>query len=155
MAGTEGDYFMAKTEMINVLTIGRTEGYVKKSSAYNPYVPSDIYDWDFKLVCGNYLFTDSYRGFNPYSGVENIYIKNQDEPIWSCDYIGYILENTPVSAEEIYGFLKEGRGNHLLDCVGSLFIDYSYKKEILSIKPSSKIIAKRFYKEKKFITAAH
>lgn len=71
------------------------------------------------------MFTDSYRGFNPYSGVEYIYIKGQREPIWSCDYVGYVLANSYVLEKEIYGLLKRNRGKHLLDCGGDLLSDYS------------------------------
>jgi len=120
-------FFVTRTEIFDLLILGRTECYIKKSSTYNPYLPGDIYDWDFKLEHGNYLFTDSYRGFNPYSGVEYIYIKDQRNPIWSCDYVGYVLVNATVSEKEIYGFLKKGRGKHLIDCVGNLLVDYSYK----------------------------
>lgn len=117
---------MIKDELISVLITGRTECYIKKSSSYTPYVPGDKYDWVFQLACGDYLFTDSYRGFNPYSGVEYIYIKDQSMPIWSCDYVGYAFLNTEVSEKEIYGFLKIGRGKHLTDCAGNLIADYSY-----------------------------
>lgn len=113
-------------ELFDLLIIGRTECYIKKSSNYNPYVPGDIYGWNFELEHGNYLFTDSYRGFNPYSGVEYIFIKDQRKPIWSCDYVGYVLKNITVSEKEIYGFLKKGRGKHLLDCVGNLLEDFTY-----------------------------
>lgn len=118
---------MTKDELISILITGRTECYVKKSSSYNPYVPGGRYDWDFELACGNYLFTDSYRGFNPYSGVEYIYIKDQRYPIWSCDYVGYAFSSAGVSEKEIYGFLKRGRSKHLTDCAGDLLADYSYK----------------------------
>ncbi|WP_018306409.1 DUF5680 domain-containing protein [Desulfitobacterium hafniense] len=118
--------------LIEVLIKGRIECYVKKSSAYNPYSPGQIYDWDFKLSWGDYLFSDSYRGFNPYSGVEYIYYKERSEPIWSCDYVGYALAGAGVSEKEIYGFLKRGRGKHLLEwageCTGTLFSDYSYQE---------------------------
>lgn len=118
---------MIRAELMSVLITGRTECYVKKSSSYNPYVPGEKYDWDFELACGNYLFTDSYRGFNPYSGVEYIYIKDQSKPVWSCDYVGYALVNAGVSEKEIYGFLKRGRSKHLIDCAGNPLVDYSYK----------------------------
>lgn len=118
---------MIMAEFMKVLVTGRTECYVKKSSSYNPYVPGDKYDWDFELACGDYIFTDSYRGFNPYSGVEYVYTKDQKTPIWSCDYVGYALANTGISEKEIYGFLKRGRSRHLLDCAKDPLIDFSYK----------------------------
>ncbi|MFL0197722.1 DUF5680 domain-containing protein [Clostridium sp. WILCCON 0269] len=73
------------------------------------------------------IFTDSYRGFNPYSGVEYVYEKDNDIPIWSCDYVGYIKQDTNVSAEKIYRFLKEARGMHLKNCGGNLFSNYTYE----------------------------
>lgn len=121
-----GGFVITKSQLFDLLIIGRTESYIKKSSTYNPYVTDDIYDWHFELQHGEYSFTDSYRGFNPYSGVEYIYYKGQREPIWSCDYVGYVLANAAVSEKEVYGLLKKGRGKHLLDCVGNLLADYSY-----------------------------
>ena len=120
-------FVITRFQLFDLLIIGRSECYIKKSSTYNPYVPGKIYDWDFELEHGEYLFTDSYRGFNPYSGVEYIYIKGQREPIWSCDYVGYVFANSSVSEKEIYGLLKKGRGKHLLNCGGDLSADYSYR----------------------------
>ena len=40
--------------------------------------------------------------------------------------MGYVLANSYVSEKEIYGFLKKGRGKHLLYCGGDLFKDYAY-----------------------------
>jgi hypothetical protein len=54
----------------DTLITGRMECYIKKSPSYNPYTKSDLYDWTFKLETDDLIFTDSYRGFNPYSGVE-------------------------------------------------------------------------------------
>jgi len=118
---------IVKAQLIDILIIGRTECYVKRSSTYNPYVPGGFCDWNFELEQGEYLFTDSYRGFNPYSGIEYIYIKGRPDPPWSCDYVGYVLTNSFVSEKEIYGFLKKGRGKHLLDCCGNFFADYAYR----------------------------
>jgi len=68
-------------QLIDMIIFGHTECYIKKSATYNPYVHSNNYDWHFELEQGEYLFTDSYRGFNPYSGVEYIYRKGQPDPI--------------------------------------------------------------------------
>lgn len=57
----------------------------------------------------------------------NIYAKGQREPVWACDYVGYVLTNSIVSEQKIYGFLKKDRGKHLLDCNGDLSRDYSYR----------------------------
>lgn len=104
---------ISKEKLIETIIKGRYEGYVKKSSAYNPYTKSILYDWDFRLEIDDLIFTDSYRGFNPYSGVEYIYDKDNSIPIWSCDYVGYVNQANNVSSAEIYMFLKEARGNHL------------------------------------------
>ncbi|HBR01011.1 MAG TPA: hypothetical protein DD738_00165 [Ruminiclostridium sp.] len=101
-------------ELMRMLIKGRLECYVKKSSTYNPYTKSVLYDWGFKLQIGDLLFTDSYRGFNPYSGVEYIYENNNNIPIWTCDYVGYV--NSCVSGEEVYRLLKEARKNYLKNC---------------------------------------
>ena len=107
---------------------GRYECYVRKSSSYNPYTKSIIYDWDFKLEIDNLVFTDSYRGFNPYSGVEYVYEKDKNIPVWSCDYVGYVKQDADVSAEEIYKFLKESRRDHLKNCEGNLFSNHRYER---------------------------
>ena len=76
------------------------------------------------------IFTDSYRGFNPYSGVEYVYEKNNSIPVWSCDYVGYVNQNNNVSSEEIYKFLKEARGNHLNTCGNNLLSNHTYENGI-------------------------
>ena len=72
-------------------------------------------------------FTDSYRGFNPYSGVEYVYEKNNNIPVWSCDYVGYANQNSDVASAEIYKFLKEARGNHLTNCGDNLFSNFTFE----------------------------
>ena len=116
-----------RKQLFSLLILRRTKCYIKKSPTYNPYVPSDIYDWYFELEQGKYLFTDSYRGFNPYSGVEYIYIKDRREPIWACDYVGNVQVNSFISEKDIYGFLKKARGMHLLNCGGDLTQEYSFR----------------------------
>ncbi len=120
---------ISKVKLVKALIKGRYECYVKKSSEYNPYVKSELYEWDFKIEIDDLIFTDSYRGFNPYSGVEYVYEKENNIPAWSCDYVGYVNRDAIVSSEEIYKFLKEARGNHLLNCQDNLFSDYIYENE--------------------------
>jgi hypothetical protein len=110
---------ITKDQLQELLITGRNECYVKGSSIYNPYISGDVYDWHFELKQGQYTFTDSYRGVNPYSGVKYIYLKGQRVPIWSCDYVGYAMENPFVAEKDIYGILKKGRGSHLLGCGGN------------------------------------
>lgn len=117
---------VTQTELLNIIIKGRNECYIKKNYIYNPYVPGDVYDWHSELEHEQYIFTDSYRGSNPYSGVEYIYIQGHQSPIWSCDYVGYALENSSVAISEIYGFLKKARASHLSGCGGNLITDYSY-----------------------------
>lgn len=114
-------------KLMKALIKGRYECYVKKSSSYNPYKKSVLYDWDFRMQIDDLIFTDSYRGVNPYSGVEYVYEKDSNIPIWSCDYVGYVKQYKNVYAEEVYKFLKEARGNHLKNCNGNLFSYYSYE----------------------------
>ena len=118
---------ISKEILIKTIIKGRYECYVRKNSAYNPYRKSEIYDWEFKLETDGLVFTDSYRGFNPYSGVEYIYEKGYSIPVWSCDYVGYVKQNADVSAEEIYKFLKESRGDHLKNCGYNLFSNHRYE----------------------------
>jgi hypothetical protein len=59
-------------KLMRILIKGRYECYIKKSADYNPYVKSDLYDWEFKLPINGFVFIDAYRGFNPYSGVEYV-----------------------------------------------------------------------------------
>lgn len=114
-------------KLMKALIKGKYESYVKQSSSYNPYSKSVLYDWEFKLPIDDLLYIDYFRGFNPYSGVEYIYEKENDIPIWSCDYVGYVKQDIDVSAEEIYNFLKESRGSHLLHCDNNLFSNYKYE----------------------------
>lgn len=121
---------ISKESLMRILINGRYECYVRKNSSYNPYTKSELYDWDFKLQIDDCIFTDSYRGFNPYSGVEYVFEKDNNMPVWSCDYVGYVKQNEIISDEEIYKFLKEARGNHLKDCNNNLFTDYKYENGI-------------------------
>lgn len=115
--------------IIKAIIEGRRESYVKKSPSYNPYTKSVLYDWEFKLELDDLIFTDSYRGINPYSGVEYVYEKGNGIPVWACDYVGYVNKNSNISTDEIYKFLKEARGNHLNNCAincNNLFTNYIY-----------------------------
>ena len=116
---------VSREKLIEILVRGRNECYVKKSAEYNPYVKASLYDWEFKMEIDEYIFTDSYRGFNPYSGVEYVYDKEGKDVVWFCDYVGYVNSNEEISAEDIYGFLKESRGNHLLNC--NFYDEFIYK----------------------------
>ena len=121
---------ISEKKLIKALIKGRYECYVKKNSSYNPYTKSKLYDWEFKLKIDDMTFADSYRGFNPYSGVEYVYEKDNNIPVWSCDYVGYVNQASKISSEEVYKFLKEARGNHLMNCQGNLFSNYTYENEM-------------------------
>jgi hypothetical protein len=118
---------ISKEQLIETIVKGRYECYVRKSPDYNPYRKGEIYDWEFSMETEGLVFTDAYRGFNPYSGVEYIYEKGCSIPAWSCDYVGYVRHNTGVSAEEVYKFLKEARGNQLMNCGHNLFSNHRYE----------------------------
>lgn len=120
---------ISKEKIIKTIIKGRDECYVKKTPSYNPYTKSILYDWDFKLEIDDLIFTDSYRGINPYSGVEYVYEKASSIPVWYSDYVGYVNQDNNVSSEEIYRFLKEARGNHLHTCKNNLFSNYAYENE--------------------------
>jgi hypothetical protein len=102
-------------ELKEILITGRLECYVKTSPTFNPYQPGEIYDWEFELLVGRYLFKDLYRGTNPYSGVEYVFEEGNPLPLWSCDYVGYAKLKPLVTEKDIYGFMKMGRGSHLKD----------------------------------------
>lgn len=127
---------ITKDQLIKTLIKGRLECYIKKNPSYNPYAQAILYDWEFKLEIDDLVFTDAYRGFNPYSGVEYVYKKNHDIPIWFCDYIGYVNQDINISSGEVYNFLKEGRKKHLDDSKDDLFSNYTYEKDILKYKTS-------------------
>jgi len=114
-------------KLMKTIIKGRLECYVKKSPFFNPYERSVLYDWEFRLVDDNLIFTDAYRGFNPYSGVEYVYEKGKNIPVWSCDYVGYAKESREIMPAEIYSFLKEARKNHLCNCGGSLIKNHVYE----------------------------
>ncbi|WAM35609.1 DUF5680 domain-containing protein [Caldicellulosiruptor acetigenus] len=124
--------------MLNLLqrTIieGRLSCYVKKTKDFNPYEKSDVYDWEFKKEINRYIFKDSYRGFNPYAGVEVIIEKDSNKVVWICDYVGYVLDKCPIGANQVYDFLKEARAKHLVECNDDLFKDFTYEKELLKYK---------------------
>ena len=120
-----------REKLIEILIRGRNECYVKKSAEYNPYVKSSLYDWEFRMKIDEYVFTDSYRGFNPYSGVEYVYDKEGKDVVWFCDYVGYVNDNEEIPAEEIYRFLKESRKNHLMNSKEHFFDGYRYEKGLL------------------------
>ena len=84
------------------------------------------------------MFTDSYRGVNPYSGVEYVYEKGNNVPAWSSDYVGYVSQNNDISSEEVYKFLKEARGSHLKNCDYNLFSNYNYNNGKLKYETSFK-----------------
>lgn len=127
---------ISEKKLIKTLIKGRYECYVRKNASYNPYTKSEIYDWDFKLEIGNMIFTDSYRGFNPYSGVEYVYEKSNNIPVWACDYAGYVNQDSIVSSEEIYKFLKEARGNHMTNCGNNLFSNSAFENELFKYETS-------------------
>ena len=118
---------VSKEKLIRTIIEGRRECYVKKSPSYNPYTKSELYDWEFRLETDDFIFTDSYRGVNPYSGVEYVYKKGISVPVWSCDYVGYVNHDSDVPPGEVYGFLKEARGTHLNACDNNLFTNYVYE----------------------------
>lgn len=122
--------------LMDIMIKGRMDCYVSKTDSYNPYRISDIYDWSYKLEVNELLYTDSYRGVNPYSGVEYVYEKDNHIPIWSCDYVGYVNHNSSITTKEVYHFLKEARGEHLQHCDKDLFMNYTYKKGKLKYESS-------------------
>lgn len=118
---------ISREQLAKILIKGRYECYVKKSASFNPYKKSVLYDWEFKFETEHLLFTDSYRGVNPYSGVEYVFEKGNGIPSWTCDYIGYVNKDSNISSAAIYEFLKEARGNHLKNCNNDLFSNYEYE----------------------------
>lgn len=120
---------ISEQELWHVLIVGRSQSYVRKSAAYNPYRASSPYDWHAEMNVGGWRFTDSYRGFNPYGGVEYVYPQGSMVPVWSCDYVGYVLENALASANDVYAFLREGRAEHLRHCEGQLNTHYTHQHE--------------------------
>jgi hypothetical protein len=117
-------------KFIRIIIDGRISCYVSKSAEYDPYAKAnDDYDWYFQKAYDGYKFTDAYRGFNPYSGMECIYKEGSNTPIWICDYVGYVLQDTDISPAKVYEFLKEGRGAHLKNCVDNLFSDFKYLRD--------------------------
>ena len=121
---------ISRDKLMQILIKGRYECYIRKSADYNPYVKSDPYDWEFKLPINGFIFSDAYRGFNPYSGVEYVYKSLDELLVWTCDYVGYVNQDAIVPADRVYEFLKEARGAHLLNCNGNLFSDYSFESEL-------------------------
>lgn len=120
-----------REELMKTLIQGRLDSYVSKTNDYNPYVRSDIYDWYFEKRLGELVFTDAYRGFNPYNGLEYLYRNGNSIPIWSCGYVGYVNHESKLNESEVYGFLKEGRRKHLEECGGKLFSDFDYRRDDL------------------------
>lgn len=120
---------MTTMDMImKALIAGRNDGYLKKTADYNPYRKSELYDWEFNERIDGFLYTDSYRGVNPYSGVEYLFAWNQKLPVWSCDYIGYVNRDEDISVEEVYRFLKKARRFHLLNCNGNVFAESTFQE---------------------------
>lgn len=120
---------MIDKELQNIIIDGRMSCYVSKTADYNPYKKAqDDYRWYFEKDYNAYQFTDAYRGFNPYSGMECIYKLGSDKPIWICDYIGYVLNNIDIDDLKVYEFLKEARGAHLKKSSDNLFYNYKYLK---------------------------
>lgn len=112
---------MTESELMRALITGRSEAYIKRADGYNPYKKALLYDWEFRLHLGSLLYTDSYRGFNPYGGVEYLFENGRGLPLWSADYAGYACAGSGTTAESAYHFLKEARGRHLSSCGGNLF----------------------------------
>jgi hypothetical protein len=114
-------------ELMSALIKGRTESYIKKSADYDPYKKALLYDNEFRLRLDTLLYTDSYRGFNPYGGVEYVFENGRGIPQWSADYAGFVRPDIGLDAAEGYAFLKKARGSHLTQCGGNLFTDYDYE----------------------------
>ena len=113
-------------ELKEVLIAGRLDCYVNTSPTFNPYQPGGIYDWEFEVLVGRYLFKDSYRGTNPYSGVEYVLNEGNPLPLWSCDYVGYAKLKPQVEEKDIYGLLKKGRGSHLKSGEDNFFKNFDF-----------------------------
>lgn len=121
--------------IIQTIIKGRKLCYVRKTEKINPYVKSDNdYDWTFEQKNELYRFTDSYRGFNPYSGVEVVYSNNYNRIIWTCDYVGYVLSESLEKPSKTYAFLKTARGKHLEECEGVFFSNFEFKNDMFLYK---------------------
>lgn len=53
---------------------------------------------------GEWRYQDQYFGFNPFSGEEVVWQNGQ--AVWSLNYYGRVLAGAPVSALDVYAFLK-------------------------------------------------
>lgn len=127
--GLNEEQAIMNEQILQAIIDGRMASYVSKSSDSNPYVKrSDVYDWHFEKSNGLYVFKDIYRGFNPYSGIEAVYLKESEDLVWTCDYVGFVLQNASVNAQEVYAFLKESRGKHLKECEGKLFSNFEHHR---------------------------
>lgn len=121
----KGEVSMISAEILfQIIVQGRLNSYVK-GDQYKETV--GIYNRHYEKEFGEYLFSDSYHGFNPYSGVEYIYIKGSRKPIWYCDYVGFVKKDSPIPDREVYTFLREARGNQLERSRGTLLLNYSYE----------------------------
>lgn len=124
----------SKEKLLKVLIQGRLDSYVSKNEHYNPYLRSDLYKWHFEKTIAGFRFSDSYRGFNPYGGVEYVYFEAGQLPLWSCDYVGYVIKDIGLKEGEVYHFLKEARGKQLKECNDDFFSDYEYGRDDLVYK---------------------
>lgn len=119
---------ICQRELFEIIVKGRSEAFIKGGQYKET---NGIYKKHCELQIGEYKFTDSYRGYNPYSGVEYLYLKDESNPIWHCDYIGYVNVDSPVSDKNVYEFLVDARGSHLINCHGNLNMNYIYEKGLL------------------------
>lgn len=114
---------ISQERLFRIIAEGRSASYVRGA----PYTEvNSLYRWHYEMMIDGCRFTDSYRGFNPYSGVEYVYAGDSQEPIWCADYVGYVRADSPVPDDEVYSFLKRGRGAHLQACEGALNTDFVY-----------------------------
>jgi hypothetical protein len=115
---------ISQEKLFEIIVAGRLESY-KQRESYKEI--NAVYKWYFETQQEEFLYTDSYRGFNPFSGVEYLYLRGSIEPLWYCDYIGFVKKDSPISPKEVFGFLREGRKNQLETSNGGLLLNYSYE----------------------------
>lgn len=125
------------SKMFHILKMGRIAGYVSVNNrGTSPYKKGDIYPNFFKISADGLMYTDQYRGFNPYSGTEYIYEEGNDKPIWYCDYIGWLEENIEISGKEAYAILRELRSLYIERIVDFARLDFTYEHNEKGIQVS-------------------
>lgn len=94
------------------------------------FIYDEEYDRHFSFdIVGTFLYQDSSRGSNPYSGQEFLIDQKSGKKLWICDYTGYFAQKQSFEPAYVYPVLKSGRLAYLESCGTDLTTAARYEED--------------------------